>query len=80
VSEVELNTVLNGLFDSYDRDHDSYLNAEEVEAMMRHAHRRKNSTSEEDIRRDAESFMREADKKGDGKIDIQEFLDFYKEH
>jgi len=41
--------------------------------MMRTAHRRKNLTSETDIKKDADGFMMEADKKKDGKIDLEEF-------
>lgn len=48
--------------------------------MMKHAHNWRNSRSETSLRDDAIAFMEEADKKKDGKIDHEEFYEFYKEH
>jgi len=49
--------------------------------MMRHAHRKKkNSYKEAKVKKDALSFMREADKQNTGKVSRREFYEFYKEH
>jgi Ca2+-binding EF-hand superfamily protein len=69
VSEGELRRVLGEVFNAFDTNHDSYLDLEEVERLMNYAHRRRNSTSALSLREEALSFMREADKKGDGRID-----------
>jgi hypothetical protein len=73
IPDQEIKKVLDGLFAAFDKDNDNYLDLAEVEAMMKHAHFRRNSRSETSLRDDALAFMEEADKKKDGKIDHEEF-------
>jgi hypothetical protein len=80
IPEDKLRKVLDDLFTSFDANGDNFLDLREVEAMMSYAHRRKNAPSAISAHDEALSFMREADKKRDGRIDREEFFWFYKEH
>jgi Ca2+-binding EF-hand superfamily protein len=67
IANDELRQVLDKLFNSYDRNHDNYLDLDEIEAMMRHAHNRNHSKG--NTKKEALDFIAEADKDGDGRID-----------
>jgi Ca2+-binding EF-hand superfamily protein len=71
---------LDDLFDRFDTNHDGYLDIEEIDALMREAHRRKNTAAAGSVRAEALDFLREADRKRDGRLDRDEFYHFYKSH
>jgi len=56
-NDQTLRNILDRLFDTFDTNGDNYLDLQEVEEMIKHAHFRRDTISTGSVKEDALSFM-----------------------
>ena len=67
------------MFDKYDPNRDSYLEKNEIKAMLSDLMKKRNKeVTKDDLDKYTETFMIKADTDRNGKIDRDEFYAYYK--
>jgi Ca2+-binding EF-hand superfamily protein len=79
MDEDEFKKVVNVLFDEYDNDKDGTLEREEVQLMIKDLGQRKQrNMTAESLNKYVTEYIKKADTNRDGKINKDEFYNFYR--